>query len=146
MGDDLKRPEAPWVKRPWQRVVRGARVSRTRNSASKPGYPEVIIIQPDRAPARKQRHIDLGQVAGDVPFSELQGDVPTTLSELFRRKDRYPCARRVQTFLESIQRPGTQVNLAAKGARPFRWPTVAGIQVEEGPSEIRRVGQRRVRW
>ena len=102
----------------------------------KPGYPE-IIITPDRPILAKER-ISAGQLASRI-YSELQGDVPTRFSVDGEKID-----IRIRTdkgFLGSFQ-DLAQLNLR-EGTAPVPLSSVAGIKVEEGPSEIRRVGQRR---
>lgn len=102
----------------------------------KAGYPE-IIVSPDRPILAKER-ISAGELASRL-FSELQGDVPTRFSVAGEKIDIR--IRANKDFLGSIQ-DLAQLNLR-EGMAPVPLSSVAGIQVEEGPSEIRRVGQRR---
>jgi len=103
----------------------------------KPGYPE-IIIRPDRA-LLAARGISVNEVAAKVR-SELQGDVPTKFSLSGEKIDIR--VRAEQNFLDS-RRKLEQINLGS-GAAATPLETVTEVAVEEGPSEIRRVGQRRV--
>ncbi len=103
----------------------------------KPGYPE-IIIHPDRA-LLAERGISVSEVAAKIRY-ELQGDVPTRFSVDGEKIDIR--IRSEQRFLDS-RRELEQLNLGtADAATPL--DTVTDIQVAEGPSEIRRVDQRRV--
>lgn len=103
----------------------------------KPGYPE-IIIHPDRA-LLAARGISVSEVAARIR-SELQGDVPTKLSFSGEKIDIR--VRAEQDFLNS-RRELERINLAS-GANAVPLESVTDIHVQEGPSEIRRVGQRRV--
>ncbi len=103
----------------------------------KPGYPE-IIIHPDRA-LLAARGISVTQVAAKIR-SELQGDVPTKFSVSGEKIDIR--VRAEQNFLDSYRKL-EQLNLGTTaGVVPLE--SVAHIQLQEGPSEIRRVDQRRV--
>jgi multidrug efflux pump subunit AcrB len=102
----------------------------------KSGFPE-IIITPDRL-ALANKGLSTSQVAMRVQ-SELQGDVPTRFSVAGEKIDIR--VRADKTFLKS-KSDLRQLNLTEGGAStPL--DSVTLIQQEEGPSEIRRVGQRR---
>jgi hydrophobic/amphiphilic exporter-1 (mainly G- bacteria), HAE1 family len=103
----------------------------------KAGYPE-IVIHPDRL-ALSERGISVTEVASKIR-SELQGDVPTKFSLSGEKIDIR--VRAAQGFINS-RRELEQVNLGSgNAATPLE--AVTKIQLQEGPSEIRRVDQRRV--
>lgn len=102
----------------------------------KSGFPE-IIISPDRL-ALAKKGLSTSQVAARVQ-SELQGDVPTRFSVAGEKIDIR--VRADKSFLKS-KSDLRQINLTEGGAStPL--DSVTLIQQQEGPSEIRRVGQRR---
>lgn len=102
----------------------------------KPGYPE-IIISPDR-PLLAARGMSTAEVAARV-YSELQGDVPTRFSLAGEKIDIR--VRSDKSFLGS-RKELEWLNLQS-AASPVPLASVSNIQIQEGPSEIRRVGQRR---
>lgn len=102
----------------------------------KSGFPE-IIISPDRL-ALANKGLSTSQVAAQVQ-AELQGDVPTRFSVAGEKIDIR--VRADKSFLQS-KSDLRQLNLTQGGAAtPL--DSVTRIQQQEGPSEIRRVGQRR---
>lgn len=102
----------------------------------KTGYPE-IIISPDR-PLLAAKGISTGEMAAKIQ-AELQGNVPTRFSVLGEKIDIR--VRANQDFLGS-KRALSELDLT-EGLAPTPLNSVARIQQQEGPSEIRRVGQRR---
>lgn len=102
----------------------------------KSGFPE-IIISPDRL-ALASKGISTSQVAARVQ-SELQGDVPTRFSVDGEKIDIR--VRAEQSFLQS-KADLRQLNLT-EGSTSTPLDSVTHIEQMEGPSEIRRVGQRR---
>ena len=103
----------------------------------KSGYPEVII-RPDRA-LLAARGVSVTDVAAKIR-SELQGDVPTKFSVSGEKIDIR--VRAEKNFLDS-RRKLEQLNLGS-GDDVIPLESVAKIELQEGPSEIRRVDQRRV--
>jgi multidrug efflux pump subunit AcrB len=102
----------------------------------KSGFPE-IIISPDRL-ALAKKGLSTSQVASRVQ-SELQGDVPTRFSLAGEKIDIR--VRSDKSFLKS-KSDLRQLNLT-EGLASTPLDSVTLIQQQEGPSEIRRVGQRR---
>lgn len=102
----------------------------------KPGFPE-IIISPDRL-ALAGKGLSTSQVAARVQ-SELQGDVPTRFSVAGEKIDIR--VRADKSFLKS-KSDLRQLNLT-EGGMSTPLDSVTRIRQQEGPSEIRRVGQRR---
>ncbi|MBL7649120.1 MAG: efflux RND transporter permease subunit [Candidatus Hydrogenedentes bacterium] len=102
----------------------------------KSGFPE-IIISPDRL-ALAKKGLSTSQVASRVQ-SELQGDVPTRFSLAGEKIDIR--VRADKSFLKS-KSDLRQLNLT-EGLASTPLDSVTLIQQQEGPSEIRRVGQRR---
>jgi len=102
----------------------------------KSGFPE-IIISPDRL-ALAKKGLSTSQVASRVQ-SELQGDVPTRFSLAGEKIDIR--VRADKSFLKS-KSDLRQLNLT-EGLASTPLDSVTLIRQQEGPSEIRRVGQRR---
>lgn len=102
----------------------------------KNGYPE-IIVTPDRQ-SLAAKGLTTTRVATMLQ-SELQGDVPTRFSLAGEKIDIR--VRANKNFLASKSDLG-QLNLTRGGA-PTPLDSVTKIHQAEGPSEIRRVGQRR---
>lgn len=119
-------------------VTRVAQVSGVTDAelSVKPGYPEIIIL-PDR-PLIAAKGLTTAEVAGRI-LSELQGDVPTRFSLAGDKIDIR--VRADKSFLGS-RHELEGLNLS-KGGAPVPLASIAAIQEQEGPSEIRRVGQRR---
>ncbi len=102
----------------------------------KPGYPE-LIIEMDRN-LLAARGLSPGQVAQRLR-SEIQGEVATRFS---RGADKIDIRVRAdQSILRGVD---DLRNLSVvDGPTPIPLGDVAALRLEEGPSEIRRVGQRR---
>lgn len=102
----------------------------------KPGYPE-LIIEMDRN-LLAARGLSPGAVAQRLR-SEIQGEVATRFS---RGADKIDIRVRAdQSILEGVD---DLRNLSVvDGPTPIPLDNVAELRIEEGPSEIRRVGQRR---
>lgn len=102
----------------------------------KPGYPE-LIIEMDRN-LLAARGLSPGQVAQRLR-SEIQGEVATRFS---RGADKIDIRVRAdQSILRGVD---DMRNLSVvDGPTPIPLGDVAEVRIEEGPSEIRRVGQRR---
>jgi hydrophobic/amphiphilic exporter-1 (mainly G- bacteria), HAE1 family len=102
----------------------------------KPGYPE-LIIEMDRD-SLAARGLSPGQVAQRLR-SEIQGEVATRFS---RGADKIDI--RVRADQRILQKVDDLRNLSVvDGPTPIPLGDVARMRIEEGPSEIRRIGQRR---
>lgn len=102
----------------------------------RPGYPE-IIIEMDRD-LLAVRGLSPGDVAKRLR-AEIQGEVATRFS---RGADRVDI--RVRASEQMLQGLNDLRNLSVTdGPMPIPLSDVAVIRIEEGPSEIRRIGQRR---
>jgi len=102
----------------------------------RPGYPE-LIIEMDRD-LLAARGLSPGQVAQRLR-AEIQGEVATRFSRGADRVDiRVRAHQRMLRGIDDLR------NLAVNdGPTPIPLADVAQLRVEEGPSEIRRVSQRR---
>jgi len=102
----------------------------------KPGYPE-LIIEMDRN-LLAARGLSPGQVAQRLR-SEIQGEVATRFS---RGADKIDIRVRAdQGILRGVD--DLRSLSVVDGPTPIPLGDVAEVRIEEGPSEIRRVGQRR---
>lgn len=103
----------------------------------KEGYPEVIIeLDRDLLAAR---NLDIDQVARRLR-TEIQGDVATRFDRAGTKVDIR--VRAAQTRLASLH--DLYALSVADGSPPTPLSSVARISVQEGPSEVRRIGQRPV--
>lgn len=102
----------------------------------KPGYPE-LIIEMDRE-LLAARGLSPSQVAQRLR-AEIQGDVATRFSRGSDKIDiRVRADQRILTGVDDLR------NLSVvDGPTPIPLSDVARLRLEEGPSEIRRIGQRR---
>lgn len=102
----------------------------------KAGYPE-LIIEMDRN-LLAERGLSPGEVAQRLR-SEIQGEVATRFSRGADKIDiRVRADQRILRGVDDLQ------NLSVvDGPTPIPLRDVAALRIEEGPSEIRRVGQRR---
>ena len=102
----------------------------------KPGYPE-LIIEMDRN-LLASRGLSPGAVAQRLR-SEIQGEVATRFS---RGADKIDIRVRAdQSILEGVD--DLRSLSVVDGPTPIPLDDVSDLRIEEGPSEIRRVGQRR---
>lgn len=106
-------------------------------SSAELGNPELQIVF-DRAKLA-QLDLTLGDVAATVR-SKIQGDVATRLLEGDREID--IVARSVEPTGASVETVRRFI-IAQRDGVPIRLNAVANISIAEGPSEIRRLGQRR---
>ena len=134
-GDDLEE-----LKRVGKRVltaIRGVQGLKDADLSVKKGYPE-IIIELDRD-LLASRGISALQVAQRLR-SEVQGDVATRFSRMGEKIDIR--VRSDQKRLSSLQ--DLYSVSVVDGDPPLPLSAVAKIAVQDGPSEIRRMGQRQV--
>ncbi|NLV42670.1 MAG: efflux RND transporter permease subunit [Candidatus Hydrogenedentes bacterium] len=103
----------------------------------KAGYPEVIIALDRELLAA--RGITPGQVAQRLR-TEVQGDIATRFSRLGEKVDiRVRTDRAMLGNVEDLRRLSV-----TDGPVPIPLSDIAGITIQEGPSEVRRVDQRQV--
>ncbi len=118
-------------------AVRSVAGVRDAELSVKAGYPEVIIeLDRDLLAAK---NISPDQVARRLR-TEVQGDVATRFSRLGEKID--VRVRTDQERLSSLQ--DLQRLSVGDGPNPVPLASVARVDVREGPSEIRRIGQRQV--
>jgi len=103
----------------------------------KKGYPEIIIqLDRDKLAAKNISPIDVAQRLR----AEVQGEVSTQLSQSGEKIDIR--VRSDQTRLKSLQ--DLRSVSIVDGSPPIPLSDVAQINIEDGPSEIRRIDQRQV--
>jgi HAE1 family hydrophobic/amphiphilic exporter-1 len=106
-------------------------------SSAELGNPEVqVTFNRDQL---AQLNLDLSQVAATVR-NKVQGEVATRFTEGDREID--ILVRSVEAGQASVADVGEMI-IAQIGDRPIFLNSVADIRVTEGPSEIRRIGQKR---
>ena len=106
-------------------------------SSAKAGYPEVIVTLDRELLASKG--IAPEQVAARIR-TEVQGEVATRFSRAGEKVD-----IRVRTSQDMLQSVEDLRQLSVSGGPvPIPLAQVAGIELREGPSEIRRIDQRQV--